>query len=58
MRCLRISRSSKSEPKSEMSPSEGSLSTSLSLTSSIRACDIFMVFEEKQLEDAGFGGFL
>ena len=37
VRALRISRSSKSEPRSSMSPSEGSLSRSLSLTSSMRA---------------------
>lgn len=42
-RCLRISRSSKSEATSEISPSEGSLSRSLSSTSSIRACDIVIV---------------
>lgn len=40
VRALRISRSSKSEPRSSMSPSEGSLSRSLSLTSSMRAWDI------------------
>ena len=46
VRALRISRSSKSEPRSSMSPSEGSLSRSLSLTSSMRACDIVMLYEE------------
>ena len=45
VRALRISRSSKSEPRSSMSPSEGSLSRSLSLTSSMRACDIVVVQE-------------
>ena len=40
-RCLIISRSSKGvSSRSEMSPSEGSLSKSLSLTSSTRARDI------------------
>lgn len=41
-RCLRISRSSKSESeeRSSMSSSGGSLSRSLSLTSSMRACDM------------------
>jgi len=45
-RCLRMSRSEKSEATSEISPSEGSLSTSLSLslTSSIRACDIVVLW--------------
>ena len=37
--CLRMSRSSKSDSTSEMSPSEGSLSD----TSSMRACDIVVV---------------
>lgn len=51
VRALRISRSSKSSSRSSMSPSDGSLSKSLSLTSSIRACDMVIVVLE--LEDGG-----
>lgn len=46
-RRLRISRSSKSESTSEMSPSEGSLSD----TSSIRACDMAVVVVGRELGD-------
>ena len=56
VRALRISRSSKSEPRSSMSPSEGSLSRSLSLTSSMRACDIVVVVRELDERWWGFGG--
>jgi len=42
-RCLMISRSSKGvSSRSDISPSEGSLSTSLSLTSSTRARDMVL----------------
>lgn len=40
----RISLESSSDSTSEISPSDGSLSRSLSLTSSIRACDIMFAF--------------
>jgi len=43
IRWRRTSRSSRSESRSEMLPSEGSLSRSLSLTSSILAWDIVVV---------------
>lgn len=58
-RWRRTSRSSRSESRSEMSPSAGSLSSSLSLTSSIRACDIMIVLEveveeeERSLQSSG-----
>lgn len=43
IRWRRTSRSSRSESRSEMLPSAGSLSRSLSLTSSMRAWDIVFV---------------
>lgn len=56
VRALRISRSSKSEPRSSMSPSEGSLSKSLSLTSSMRACDIVVIVRVLEERWWGVGG--
>lgn len=57
LRCFMISRSSKSEPTSEMLPSEGSLSISLSLTSSMRACDIAAAIERREKVEVGLEGF-
>lgn len=55
-RCLRMSRSSKSSSRSSMSPSDGSLAGSLSLTSSIRACDIVCFSRELWSAEGGVGG--
>jgi hypothetical protein len=51
-RALRISRSSNSEETSLMSPSEGSLSD----TSSMRACDMIVVWIETEMVDWRRGG--
>lgn len=52
--CRITSFSSRSESRSEMSPSAGSLSRSLSLTSSMRACDIVGVVGEKERSRGGW----